>query len=171
MCWHLKKAFLLKKLLQAIRKIKPPVFCYVIYTPLCYNMPDGRKLTLYSFEVLPTGADLPKAFTSRRLSASPPLSIWTITYLPDASWPGISAMIISQFEFDLRWWCVAHQCQVQQNGQRRCHQKTSGFQRSEAHPRCGHRHFEFVPHSNLVGWRSQPGGRWLRCRSQWQARV
>ena len=47
---------LLKKLLQAIRKIKPPVFCYVIYSPLCYNMSDGRKLTLYSFEVLPTGA-------------------------------------------------------------------------------------------------------------------
>ena len=93
---------LLKKLLQAIRKIKPPVFCYVIYSPLCYNMSDGRKLTLYSFEILPTGADLPKAFTSRRLSASPPLSIWTMTYLPDASWPGISAMIISQFESDLR---------------------------------------------------------------------
>ena len=40
---------------------------------------------------------LPKAFTSLRLSRSLPLSIWTITYLPDVSWPGwMGSMIISR---------------------------------------------------------------------------
>ena len=69
----------------------------------------AKSLHYDSFAILPPGANLPKAFTSSRLRASSPLSIWTMTYLPDTSWPKTS--IINYYfivEFDLRWWCVAH---------------------------------------------------------------
>ena len=94
---------------------------------------------------------LPKAFTSCRLSGSPPLSIWTMTYLPDVSWPGI---FISNGDFtaafDLRRLCAVHQWQVQQNARAGCPQKTSGCQKLEVHPKCGRRHFESDLHSSLL---------------------
>ena len=115
---------------------------------------------------------LPKAFTSWRLSWSPPLSIWTMTYLPDVSWPGI---FISNNDFtaafDLRRLCAVHQWQVHRNAPAGCRQKTSGCQKLEARPKCGRRHFESDLHSSLLCWISQPFLQWPLCRSQWRSRV
>ena len=63
-----------------------------------YTGPDCQiNLTIMnlSYVIIP---DLPKAFTSLRLSASTPLSIWTMTYLPDTAWP---EMVIS-------YWFIFH---------------------------------------------------------------
>ena len=91
---------------------------------------------------------LPKAFTSWKLRWVREL-IWTTTYLPDVSWPGI---FFSNDDFtaafDLRRLCVVHQWQVQQNGQAGCRQKTSDCQKLEVHPKCGRQHFEFDLHKS-----------------------
>ena len=116
---------------------------------------------------------LPKAFTSLRLSRSLPLSIWTMTYLPDVSWPGRMGSVINDYftvASDLRWLCAAHWWQVQQNDQEGFRQRTFASQKLEDCLKRAHQHFGFGS-QRCPCWISQPFEQWLKCRSRWQSRV
>ena len=74
---------------------------------------------------------IPKALTSFRLSGlASPLSIWTMTYLPDKAWPEILIRNIhlTTKQSYLWWLYVARLCQVQQSGQGENLRRTSGWQ-------------------------------------------
>ena len=78
-------------LLQSKKEIKGKILNF------CYQYND-------SFWKSPVGPFIPNAFTSLRLSESPPLSIWTMTNLPEVSSPEI--IIRNGFfdvAFDLEW--------------------------------------------------------------------
>ena len=114
----------------------------------------------------------PEDLTSFRFSGiSRPLSIWTMTNLPDFGWPGT---FFSNFLglFYLRWLCVAQLPQFLQSCQGGCHQKTSDCQKLEAHPKCGQKYSEFAVWTSLrVCWKSQLFERWLLFHSQWQSKA
>ena len=61
-----------------------------------------KLMIMLSYLMIPGS---PKAFTSLRLSASSPLSIWTMTYVPDMAWPGIDVyQILEHFPQHLLTW-------------------------------------------------------------------